>query len=200
MALYSSRLLFIPSLSFSTSLSSFFHSFNNTPSFLLPNSFPISLSSFPSLISSISTSFSLFFFSTSPTSLYFLYISLVIPSFLVSPLINPAPIRGFHSLLLSFQYLPTFSQKTSMVLYSSRLLFILSLSFSTSLFSYFVSYLISPSFLFSRSFATSPSSFSSPISSILTSFSLFFFSLLYLPLYIFHIYHVISFLLIFPAN
>ena len=282
MALYSSRVLFIPSLSFPVSLYSFFYSFLISPSFLFSRSFPISLSSFPSLISSISTSFSLFFFSTSPTSLYFLYISLVIPSFLFSPLINAAPKRrfytlllyllylhdifqntsllftlpvyylfllspslplsrpistrssfplslsfptslspfypliysiltlfffstslpslyysissqwllpsflisslinaapkrGFYTLLLSFLYLQIFSQKTSIALYSSRLLSFPLISFPVSLSSYFDSFLISPSFLLSRTFATSPFPFPSLISSISPLFSLLFF-------------------------
>ena len=169
-ALYSSRLLFIPSFSFSTSLSSYFYPIL----FPFSLSFPTSLSPFYPLIYSILT---LFFFSTSLPSLYYSISSQwLLPCFLISSLINAAPKRRFSTLLLSLLYLQIFSQKTSIALYSSRLLFILSSSFSTSLFSYFDSFLISPSFLFSRSFATSPFPFPSLISSISSLFSLFFFS------------------------
>ena len=164
--------LLYPSLSLSppfSTLSSFLPLFSSlAPSLLL-------LSSFSSLIYPISTSFSLFFFSTSPT--YFSYLSIYIlsyPSFLVSSLINTAPIRGFYTLLLLFLYLQIFSQNTSFALYSSRLLYFLSLSFSTSLSSFFHSFLISPSFLFSLSFATS---------TFLFPFS-----------YLFHIYFFLPFL------
>ena len=198
-ALYSSRVLSIPSLSFSTSLSSFFHSFNNTPSFPLSRSFPISLSSFPSLISSISTSFSLFFFSTSPTSLYFLYsIYNAIPSFLFSSLINTAPIPA---LLLLFLYLLFFLKKilwlfTLPVYYlfylypspslsppfSTLSIILLLFSYlSPSLLYYPLSLLLSPSYLllspdpfFSTSLPTSPTSLYSLYISLVISFLLIF--------------------------
>ena len=116
------------------------------------------------------------------------------------PLINPAPIRAFYTLLLSFQYLPTFSQNTSFALCSSRLLYFLSLSFPVSL----VLFLLLPLFSFFSLISHLPD-FSIPflfsyllLIYFFLPFLFFYFSyLLLLPLYI---YLVISFLLSFLAN
>ena len=143
MALYSSRLLFILSLSFSTSLLSYFVSYLISPSF----PFSLSFATLHPLSLLLSTPYLLL----SPFSFFLLLLPLYTPSIyplsypspLFSPLINAAPKRRFYSLLLYLLYLPIFFQNTSFALYSSRLLFIPSFSFSTSLSSFFYPILFS---------------------------------------------------------